>query len=267
MNSELHSSNPMRNIKGILFDLDGVLYVGSRTIEGAPETVRRIRARGYPIRVITNTSTQSLASLHSKLLKLGFGIECAEILSAPQAVLRYLKRCGSPPCTLLLAEDVKSDFADIDEVDIDEAECIVVGDIGEAWTYNLLNRVFDRLIQGAKLIAVHKNRFWQTETGLKMDIGGFVAALEYCSGVRATVMGKPSPDFFRIALQDMGLKAREAAVVGDDIDSDIGGGQKAGLTGILVKTGKYRASYVNASSIHPDKIIDSVNELPALLDL
>ncbi|MGX2038794.1 TIGR01458 family HAD-type hydrolase [Methylocaldum sp. MU1018] len=267
MTTEPRSPHPMQNIKGILLDLDGVLCVGSRTIEGAPETVRRIRAEGYPIRVITNTSTQSLASLHGKLRQLGFDIDRAEILSAPQAVLRYLKRCGGPPCALLLAEDVKRDFADIAEADIDEAEYIVIGDIGENWSYRILNRAFNRLMQGAKLIAVHKNRFWQTEAGLRMDIGGFVAALEYCSGIQATVMGKPSPDFFRIALQDMGLTAREAAIVGDDIDSDIGGGQKAGLTGILVKTGKYRESYVSASSIRPDKIIDSVNALPALLGL
>jgi len=267
MNSERGSITPVSNIKGILFDLDGVLYVGSHTIEGAPEAVRRIRAAGYPLRVITNTSTQSLASLHGKLLKLGFDIECAEILSAPQAVLRYLKRHGSPSCALLLADDVKRDFAEIAEADIEQADYIVVGDIGEAWSYSLLNRVFNRLMQGAKLIAVHKNRFWQTETGLQMDIGGFVAALEYCSGSEATVMGKPSPDFFQIALQDMGLTAEEVAIVGDDIDSDIGGGQKAGLTSILVKTGKYRENYVNASSIRPDKLIASVSELPALLGL
>lgn len=267
MNSKYGFSNPALNIKGILFDLDGVLYIGSHIIEGAPETVKRIRAAGFPLRVVTNTSTQSLTSLHDKLLKLGFDIDRAEILSAPQAVLRYLKRCGSPPCALLLADDVKRDFAEIGEEDIEHADYIVLGDIGENWSYGLLNRVFNRLMQGAKLLAVHKNRFWQTEEGLKMDIGGFVAALEYCSGVEATVMGKPSPDFFRIALQDMGLRPDETAIVGDDIDSDVGGGQKAGLLGILVKTGKYRESYVNASSIRPDKIIDSVSELPALLGL
>lgn len=267
MNSELGTSDSITGVKGILFDLDGVLCVGSCAIEGASDTIRRIRAAGYPFRVITNTSTQSLASLHEKLRKLGFDIGPTEILSAPQAVLRYLKRCGSPLCALLLAEDVKRDFAGVAEVDIEQAEYIVVGDIGENWSYDLLNRAFNRLMQGAGLVAVHKNRFWQTETGLKMDIGGFVVALEYCSGVEATLMGKPSPDFFQIALQDMGLNAGEAAIVGDDIDSDIGGGQKAGLTGILVKTGKYRDRYVKASSIRPDRVIGSVNELPALLGL
>jgi HAD superfamily hydrolase (TIGR01458 family) len=107
-------------------------------------------------------------------------------------------------------------------------------------------------MHGAKLIAIHKNRFWQTEYGLQMDIGGFVDALEYASGVNAMIIGKPSPDFFQVALDEMGLKSTEVAIIGDDIDVDVGGGQQVGLKGILVKTGKYRQSYADTSAIKPD---------------
>jgi HAD superfamily hydrolase (TIGR01458 family) len=252
-------------IEGILFDLDGVLYIGSRLIEGAPESVRRLRAAGYACRFITNTSTLSQNSLHGKLRELGFEVNPSEIVSAPQAARLYLERLGQPPCALLLAEDARGDFAEATTVEIEEADYIVLGDIGEAWTYDLLNRLFNRLMQGAKLIAVHRNRFWQTETGLKMDIGGFVAALEYCTGRDALVMGKPSPEFFRVAVEDMGLSPDRCAIIGDDIDTDVGGGQAAGLVGILVKTGKYREAYAAASPVRPDGIIESVNELPGLL--
>ena len=95
-----------------------------------------------------------------------------------------------------------------------------------------------------------------------MDIGGFIDGLEYASGCKAMIIGKPSADFFRIALDDMGLKAEQAAVIGDDIDVDIGGGQSVGLTGILVKTGKYRQHYAESSSIVPDLLIDSIGNLP-----
>ena len=122
-------------------------------------------------------------------------------------------------------------------------------------------------IGGAKLIAIHKNRFWQTEGGLQMDIGGFIDALEYASGVRAMIIGKPSPDFFQAALDDMGLKASETAIIGDDIDTDVGGGQQSGLRGILVKTGKYRQAYAERSTIKPDLTIDSIRDLPAALGL
>ena len=258
------SMNPLSGIKGVLFDLDGVLYIGSRAIEGAIEAVERIRTTGFACRFVTNTSTLSLASLQQKINALGFSVAREEIISAPQAALLFLRRQSDPVCRLLLADDVKQDFGEFRQSDT-EANHIVVGDIGDAWSYQLLNEVFNRLVGGAKLIAIHKNRFWQTEGGLQMDIGGFVDALEYASGVQAMIIGKPSPNFFQLALDDMGLKASEAAIIGDDIDSDVGGGQQAGLRGILVKTGKYRQDYAEASAVIPDLTIDSIRDLPAAL--
>lgn len=253
-------------IKGLLFDLDGVLYIGSRPIEDAVATVERIRGTGIPCRFVTNTSTLSLASLQKKINALGFAIPAHEIISAPQATVLYLRSQADPVCRLLLADDVKQDFREFRQSDTD-ADHIVVGDIGTAWSYPLLNEVFHRLIAGAQLIAIHKNRFWQTEQGLQMDIGGFVHALEYASGTAAMMIGKPAPDFFRIALHDMGLRPDQVAMIGDDIDADVGGGQQSGLRGILVRTGKYRQAYAEASSIRPDLVIDSIRDLPAVLCL
>jgi HAD superfamily hydrolase (TIGR01458 family) len=254
------------DIQGLLLDLDGVLYVGPQPIEGAIDAVASVRSSGMPCRFITNTSTLSLDSLARKINALGFTIPPEEIISAPQAAVRYLRETGSPACRLLLAEDVKKDFAEFRQSDT-EAEVIVIGDIGNAWSYELLNEVFNCLMRGAKLIAIHKNRFWQTEHGLQMDIGGFVHGLEYASNTSPMIIGKPSEDFFRIALDDMGLKAPETAIIGDDIDSDVGGGQQVGLQGILVKTGKFRQAYLEASSIKPDLILDSVRDLPGALGL
>jgi HAD superfamily hydrolase (TIGR01458 family) len=258
--------NTLSSTKGILFDLDGVLYVSSSAIDGAIEAIKKIRTRGMPCRFVTNTSTLSLASLHKKIQQLGFSIPENEIISAPQAALLYLRQLQDPVCRFLLADDVKKDFAEFRQSNT-EAEYIVIGDIGNAWSYDLLNEVFNCLMHGAKLIAIHKNRFWQTEHGLQMDIGGFVDGLEYASGTKAMIIGKPSKDFFQIALDHMGLQANQAAMIGDDIDADIGGAQQAGLQGILVKTGKYRKSYADLSAITPDLIIDSVAELPIALKI
>jgi HAD superfamily hydrolase (TIGR01458 family) len=258
--------NRLSSIKGILFDLDGVLYVGSKAIEGANGAIEKIRASGLPCRFITNTSTLSLASLQQKINALGFSIPANELISAPQATLLYLRRQHKPVCRLLLAEDVKQDFKDFNKSGI-APDYIVIGDIGNVWSYSLLNQVFNNLMNGAKLIAIHKNRFWQTEHGLQMDIGGFVDALEYASGVKAMIIGKPSPDFFQIALDDMELKSSDVAIIGDDIDVDIGGGQLVGLKGVLVKTGKYRQNYAEASAVKPDLIINSIADLPKVLGL
>lgn len=254
------------NVKGVLFDLDGVLYVGSQAIGGAIDAVNAIRNSGMPCRFVTNTSTLSLQSLQEKINHLGFSIPANEIISAPQATVLYLKQQGTPVCRLLLSEDVKKDFSEF-EVSDDAADYIVIGDIGNGWSYSLLNSVFNQLMKGAKLIAIHKNRFWQTEQGLQMDIGGFVEALEYVSGTKAMIIGKPAVDFFRIAQGDIGIASDELLMIGDDIDVDVGGAQQAGLAGVLVKTGKYRQEYANASSVKPDAVIDSIAQLPSLLGI
>jgi HAD superfamily hydrolase (TIGR01458 family) len=251
-------------IRGILFDLDGVLCVGSTVISGAIEAVAAIKRRGYRCRFITNTSTLSAASLHKRLASFGFDVAEHEIVSATRAAQIYLQQFNDPVCHLLLAEDVKQDFRHFKQSDR-QADFVIIGDIGDAWSYERLNHVFNLLIGGAELIAIHKNRFWQTESGLQLDIGAFVSGLEYASRKQATIIGKPSPDFFKAALNELDLPPEQVAIVGDDIDTDIGGGQRAGLTGILVKTGKYRQDYAENSPIVPGLIIPSVAALPGLL--
>lgn len=254
----------LRNLRGLLFDLDGVLYVGSKSIQGASATLEQIKHRGFDYRFITNTSTLSQDALHAKLIRLGLQVEPDKLFSAAQAALRYVQSFENPVCHLVLADDVKKDFAGLKQSDT-EVDFVIVGDIGDSWSYALLNKVFNLLMNGAQLIAIHKNRFWQTEQGLQMDIGAFVAGLEYASRKQALIIGKPSPNYFQTALADMGLKAAQVAIVGDDIDSDIGGGQASGLTGILVKTGKYRKAYAEQSTVTPDFLIDSVANLPEIL--
>lgn len=254
----------LSSIRGILFDLDGVLYVGTNVIEGAIDAIINIKQRGYSCRFITNTSTLSNASLHKKMTGLGFDIAEHEIISATRATLIYLQQFDDPVCHSLLADDVKQDFQHFRQSDI-KADFVIIGDIGDAWSYPLLNNVFNLLINGAQLIAIHKNRFWQTEQGLQMDIGAFISALEYATQKQATIIGKPSPDFFQAALTELELPPQQVAIIGDDIDTDIGGGQSAGLTGILVKTGKYRKAYADNSQVIPDLTLLSIAELPGHL--
>jgi len=252
--------------KGILFDLDGVLYVDNVPIEGAVDALQRIRKAGIPCRFLTNTSTMSVKSLQEKINAIGFSVGKEEIISAPQAAFLFLSQKPDPVCRFLLADDVKKDFAGFRQSDT-QPEYIVIGDIGNAWSYQLLNEVFNNLMNGAKLIAIHKNRFWQTGQGLQMDIGGFIAGLEYASGANTMIIGKPSVDFFKIALDDIGISPIEVVMVGDDIDSDIGGAHEAGIHGALVKTGKFRQPYFEKSAIKPDWVIDSVADLPVLLGI
>jgi HAD superfamily hydrolase (TIGR01458 family) len=165
---------------------------------------------------------------------------------------------------LIMNDEVKEDFAQLDEVD-EDAGAVIVGDLGSAFGYDVLNRAFRLVMDGAELVALQRNRYWRTPDGLSLDVGPFVAALEYASAREAHVVGKPAPAFFHMILQTARASAAQSAMVGDDVESDVGGAQQAGLAGILVRTGKYRENAVQASSIRPDATVDSVADVPALL--
>ncbi len=254
------------NPAGFLFDLDGVFYTGGKAIPGGKETLHILDALELPYRFITNTTTRPASALVEKLA--GFGIETTadHIISAPVAAAHYLEGLGKPRCRLVLDPSLKEDFGAV-ELDDESPEYIVLGDIGTTWNYALMDSLFAQVMDGAKLIALHKGRFWKTQDGLRLDIGAFVAGLEYATGTEATIMGKPSEGFFQMAVESLGLSPEQVAVVGDDIDSDVGGAQAAGLQGLLVRTGKYREDYAARSPVEPDGVIDSIEALPQWLNL
>jgi len=257
-------SRSLNDLKGLLLDLDGVLYVGEQPIEGAVDTVTYLKNKNIPIRFTTNTTVRSIDSLHKKMIRMGFPVDKNEIFSAVRATVLYLQKIGRPSCNFLLTDDPIKDFADFPVSDTNP-EYVVIGDVGKSWDYELMNRVFHMVMNGAEMIALHKGKYWQTETGLRVDMGAFIAGLEYVTGKEALVIGKPSPSFFQLALDDLGVPGDRAAMVGDDIEFDIGGAQAAGMAGILVRTGKYREGVTGQSSIKPDLIIDSVASLMELI--
>jgi HAD superfamily hydrolase (TIGR01458 family) len=253
--------HPFRaGIKGLLLDLDGVFYVDNDPLPGAIETIQFLQTHRLPCCYLTNTTTQSRQTLHQKLLALGLSIPLSELISAPYAAVLYLRQLGSPICFLVLNEDVKSDFAEFTQSD-QKPDVVVIGDIGDRWNYALLNQIFGFVMQGAQLIALHKNKYWQGKEGLRLDIGAFITGLEYATGTSATVIGKPAPAFFMMALSALGRNASEVVMVGDDIESDIDGAQQMGIAGLLVRTGKYRPALVERSAIQPCYSLDTIADL------
>lgn len=250
----------------LLLDLDGTLYVGDRLIPGTPEALQQLRSQGYQLRFLTNTTTRSQAQLLAQLRTMGFSLMDDELISAPAAArleLRAREQLLGRPLRIWPVVDpvIAADFAEFEQ-DQQHPDAIVLGDIGDRWDLALINRLFNAMYEGAELIALHKNRYWQTSEGLKADIGLFVAGLEYVTSQQAQIMGKPSPAFFQRVLDSVGVKTSQALLVGDDIDSDVGGAQAMGMTGVLVKTGKYRQTYVEKSLVKPDAILPSLADLP-----
>lgn len=251
---------------GLLLDLDGVLYVENRLIPGAIEALQWLQHRRIPFRYMTNTSTRTGAEVAQGLDQLGLPADKSLVFSAVDATEQWLQAQHIHRIAPLMAESVVAHFAEQFEIDDVSPQAIVIGDIGEQWSYALLNRAFHWLMAGAQLVAVHRNRFWQTGSGLQLDIGAFVAGLEYAAGVEAVIVGKPSAGFFTAACRSMSLEPDRVIVVGDDVDSDVGGAQAAGSLGVLVETGKYRAEHVRRSEVGPDHQIGSIADLPNLLE-
>ena len=252
------------DIRGLLIDLDGTLYIGDQLLPGAVEAVANLKEKGFACRFLTNTSTRSLESLHKKVTALGLPIERDEIISATQAAVLYLRQLGSPTCHLLLNDDPLKDFAEFERDDINP-DYVVIGDMAKSWNWEMLNDAFNMITRGAKLLALHKGKYWQTEEGLRIDIGVFVSGLEYATGVEAIVVGKPSSLFFELGLKSLSLGADEVVMVGDDLDSDIGGAQAAGISGVLVKTGKYREELAQKSSVRPGLVAASFSDFVSQL--
>lgn len=263
-------STHVKSIKLVLLDLDGTLYVDKEVIPGAPAALAQLRAQGYMLRFLTNTTTRSQAELLAQLRNLDFTLEDNELISAPAAARLELAAMQSAQGKTLriwpvVADAIKEDFNQF-MIDDQQPDFVVLGDIGEQWNLELINRLFNAMHAGAKLIALHKNRFWQTADGLKADIGFFVAGLEYVTSQTAQIMGKPAPAFFQRVLNSAGIKAAGSVLVGDDIDSDVGGAQAVGIKGVLVKTGKFRQNYFEQSTVKPDGIINSMADFPAWLE-
>lgn len=261
---------PSNSLQLILFDLDGTLYVGKDIIPGAPAALSALRQQGYALRFLTNTTTRSHAELLTQLRAMDFVLDDDELISAPAAArleLRAMqdKRGEKIRIWPVVADAIKPDFAQF-TLDEQQPDFIVLGDIGDQWNLALINRLFNAMHSGAQLICLHKNRFWQTADGLKADIGFFVAGLEYVTNQTALIMGKPTATFFQRVLDSAGVSADNTLLVGDDLDSDVGGAQAMGIKGVLVKTGKFRQSYLDKSNIKPDGILDTVAELPGWLE-
>jgi HAD superfamily hydrolase (TIGR01458 family) len=247
-------------IEGYLFDLDGTVSEEDRAIPGAAEAIEELRRRGIPFRFTTNTTRRPRSELAQRLQGMGIAARTEEILSAPAAAARWLRDRGVRRVQLLLAEATFEEFAGFEAVDCNP-EVVVVGDLGKAWTFPLLDQAFRNLMAGGELVAIQRNRYWQTEGRLSLDAGPFVAALEYGSGKTATLVGKPSPAFFAAAARELDLAPERIAVVGDDLESDVAGARAAGMIGIAVRTGKYRPQDEKRARQAADVVLDSIAEI------
>jgi len=258
----------MARVSGVLIDIDGVLTVSWQPLPGTVAALQLLREAALPLALVTNTTSRTRASIAAALAGAGFPVTAADILTAPVIAAAYLReRYPGARCLLLNSGDIVEDLADVTLArDGDAVDVVLIGGAGPEFSYQALNAAFGHLQRGATLVAMHRGLYWRTSEGLQLDSGAFVAGLEQAAGTKAEVVGKPAPAFYATALAHLGAAAAGTVMVGDDIENDVLAAQRQGLTGVLVKTGKYLPRALDNASGNPDHILSSFADLPVLLD-
>jgi HAD superfamily hydrolase (TIGR01458 family) len=241
-----------------LFDLDGVFYNDIHPIRGGAEVIAQLRAEGVPFRFVTNTTSKGRAALAAKLQRFGAAAAPREIFCPAVAASAFLREQDASGVFFTTA-DTRGEFDGVRE-DLTRPDFVVLGDLGDEWTYAKLNQVLRYLLDGARLIALGMSRYWRADDGPRLDVGPIASALSYATDQQPMVLGKPAKEFFLLAVRDLQIDPALCAMVGDDIVTDIGGAQAAGLQTILVRTGKFRPQDLDGA-IKPDAIIDSIADL------
>jgi HAD superfamily hydrolase (TIGR01458 family) len=253
-------------VQGLLLDLDGVLYVGDEPVPGAADAVGWLQREGVPHLFLTNTTSRPRSAIVERLHRMGVDTGEERVLTPAVAALDWLGGRGLRRPALFVPDATAAELAALDPLPADRAEgagAVVVGDLGAGWDFATLNRAFRLLAADpdVPLVALGLTRFWRAEDGLRLDAGPFVRALEYATGRSAVVLGKPDPAFYGAAVAALGVDRTSVAMVGDDVRTDVGGAQAAGLTGVLVRTGKFTEDDL-AGDVVPDAVLDSVADLP-----
>jgi HAD superfamily hydrolase (TIGR01458 family) len=245
-------------VKGFLLDVEGTLVLDKRyqPIEGAVEFIHRLRKATVPLRLITNNTTDSKASLVDKLGRAGFDVRSDDLHTCVGAAASYLRSKAATKCLVLGRNTLRELFGaeGFTVVDGSEVDAVVVG-LDTDLTYERLSLACDAIgRRGASFVALHRNRVLLDSQGrCSPSVGAIVEAIRYATQVEPTVIGKPSPGYYQQALNDINLPRESVLVVSDDPLSDLAGAKRMGMRAAFVLCGKYRDRSVVESIPEPER--------------
>ena len=257
----------VKSLRVFFFDVDGVLSVGKAKPHylGGREVVRRLKESGRKTFVLSNNSTQTRREVHRNLKQLGFTFDIEDILTSSYLTAQYLtRRFGETRFNLIGEIGLKHELEAAGHHESGNPQVVVVG-LDRGLSYNKLDDALRFLRKGAVLVGVYGGAVYMSARGPALSAGPIVKALEFASGKRAVLIGKPSPRMFRLALQLANEEASRGVMVGDQIETDVLGARRAGVRTILVLTGVETSETVKHSRIKPDAVIENVDALAVLL--
>lgn len=258
---------------GLLLDIDGVMVTSWKALPGAVDAIAALAEKAYPRMFLTNTTSRSRSQIAAALGDCGFEVQASEILTAAALTAEFLTANHPGKRVWVLNEGpIAEDMTGVQLVDDPaDAEVVVLGGAGPVFTHQALSQVLELMVAGVPVIAMHRSMTWSTAQGLSIDTGVYLEGLEKAAGRKIRAIGKPSPLGFRAAVDLMQLEPTQVVMVGDDMHNDVLGAQAAALIGVLVRTGKFREDALRALQRDefgpvPDHIIDSIADLPALME-
>ncbi len=256
----------MKNVDTIIFDLNGTLYEKGIVIEGVSDTLRKLRNKGFKFNFITNTDGRRIEDVYNRLLNMGLEINSEELFTPVTAAKLFIEQNTNKTFYLLVHDEVLEDLnhANINEKNPDY---IIIGDFRDKMSYDEINKVFRMIKGGSRMIALSKTLSYIGVDGYSINTGAFVKMFEAACDKEAILMGKPSKDYFYLALDRTGSKPENTLIIGDDITTDVLGANKINATGVLVKTGCFCEESLNNSFVKPDYIIENVNQLLEILNI
>lgn len=251
----------------VMLDIDGVLVVSWEPLPGAIAVVEWLHDQRIPLRLVTNTSSRTRRQIVERLSAVGFGVDLDEVITAVSGAARYLtEHHPGARCLVVNEGSLEEDLIGVETTGVESAEVVLLGGAGPSVGYAELDAVFKLALDGVPILALHRNTKFQTADGPALDMGAFVVALEAAAGIHIEVVGKPAAAFFEAALAHLGAVAGDTIMVGDDLVSDVLGAQAVGMTGVLVRTGKFRPSDLEAPPGRPDHVIDDISGFPRLFE-
>lgn len=262
----------LRSAKGFVFDMDGVVYLGSKLLPGVTDLFNTFRLRGVPFVLGTNNSTATQRSFVERLDALGVSVDTQQIQTSttvtrdmlrddPEVKSDALILCvGQPSIPTILQES--TEFRIVAEDDpVDEVDVVVAG-LDFDLTYRKMARAVEAIGHGARFIATNADDRLPNETGFQPGAGACIAGITVASRVQPTIVGKPEPLMMHKAAEHMELDPADVVMVGDRLDTDILAAQRAGMMTALVLTGLTDRTMVAESDILPDYVFA---DLPAML--
>jgi inorganic pyrophosphatase len=253
----------MDSITTLIFDLNGTLYEKGMPIKGVNELLDTLREREYSLNFVTNTDGRSPNDVYKRVLKMGIKIKPEELLTPVSAFLDFQALNKDKSFHLLVHDDVLKVMEHVIQDSV-SPDYVVIGDFCDKTSYETINTAFRAIRNGAEIISLSNTLWYLDQDGENINTGAFVKMFEELCQKKALLLGKPSKSFLEMALRRNETKAEETLVIGDDLLTDIVGGNNLGAKTVQVKTGVYYKNKDN-QSILADHLIDDVTQLLDLL--